>query len=206
MTLNNLCQLFDTYYVAQHKSELNRRYVVSSELLFSDGTYDHHIDKEGYISVNNVENANYFIYIDPTGNLCLWIYELTPETLFKEIINAMNKIRQQTGMHKHSVEYNKNKKDTIPEELDKMSDDLIKNAPAEIININTFECTECNSNDFIKTRSGNVIILNCKKCRTKFKLIPSKYYIIKSKTLYTDLTNNGIRDYIEEVENDENQN
>ena len=210
MTLVNLCQLFDTYYIAKHKSELNRKYLSSSELIFSDGDFDHHIDKDGYIVVPSLSAANYFMYIDQSGNLCLWIYELTPETMYKEIVSNMNKVREQTRMHRHTTKPH-NKDGTTYDssssnDLDRSKDEIIKSAPAEIVNINKFLCTMCSSSEFVKTKTGSNIILVCKKCKTKFKLIPSKYYIIKSITMYNDLTANGINDYIEEVENDEDQN
>ena len=209
MTLVNLCQLFDTYYIAKKKSELNRKYVSSSEFLFSDGDFTHHIDKEGYIVIPSLDNANYFMYIDQTGNLCLWIYELTPETVYKEIISAMNKVREQTRMHPHSTKYHEKDKtvdNSKNKELDKSRDELIKNAPAEVVNINNFMCSMCSSSEFMKTKTASNIVLVCKKCKTKYKMIPSKYYVIKSVTMYNDLTANGINEYIEEVEDDEDQN
>lgn len=141
MTLVNICNLADAYYIAKHKYEINQDHIASSTLIYSDGTCKHHVNNDGYIHITSVEGATYLIYLDQEGNVFLWIYELTPELKYKEIIDSMNKLRQITGMQKHSIEVKSkinNKKDSKTEEFkDKKeeikTDNVDKEKPEQFI-------------------------------------------------------------------------
>ena len=37
MNLINLCAMADSYYIAEHKAEINQNYLSSSELIYTDG-------------------------------------------------------------------------------------------------------------------------------------------------------------------------
>ena len=62
----------------------------------------------------------------------------------------------------------------------------------------TLECTECKSKEFSVyiENSDYSIECTCDHCGTTFVLIPSKYYIIKSKTVPTNMRNNEILPYL----------
>lgn len=233
MTLTNLCNLADAYYIAKHKYEINQDHIASSNLIYSDGTSKHHVNNDGYIHITSVDDASYLIYLDQEGNVFLWIYELTPEIRYKEIIDNMNTLRSITGMQKHSIKIqsklinnkkesinkenpkeekqelksNKSKKE-IPESITiepikpkrfKREDDIyLSAAPSEIVDVNNLECTECKSKEFsIYVENDDYSIeCTCDHCGTSFVLIPSKYFIIKSKTIPTNMKNNEIIPYL----------
>ena len=236
MTLMNLCSLADAYYIAKRKTELDQKHIASSDLIFSDGTTKHHVNNDGYISIYNVEDANYLLYLDQDGNIFLWVYELILEVKYKEIIDRINKIRDTMGMYKHTVKAREKSnivKQTIPssvqkdevlnnneeeiiKEDNKQEEDIINNkkhktihynreedkyigsAPAEIVDLNNLECTECQSKSFssIIANEDYSLECTCDNCGTKFVFIPSKYYIIKSKTIVTNTENNAISEYL----------
>lgn len=219
MTLANLCSMFDSYYIAAHRTELDHKYIASSELIYSDGIFKHHVDKDGYIVIKQVQDADYLIYIDQSGNICIWIYQNTLESKYKEIIDTCNKIRDLTKMHRHSTEarVTENKSITVDHKDESEDDEIIKSSPVEVININTFRCTECESRKFdVKILNSGAFKYKCKKCKTIFKLVPSKYYIISSKTIISNTDLNGLSSYLvnineepldeEEEENGSDQN
>lgn len=193
MTLSNLCSLADTYYIAEHKPELNQTYISSSEFIYSDGTFKHHINNDGYIEIGEIVDANYVTFIDQAGNLYLAIYKYIQEIKFKEIIDRINKIRDQTGMHKHSTVIVDNDSDAEPPaEKDKI---LTNSADGDLVNVNNMVCSICGSNKFVEPfvyDADHNITCECENCRTVYYLIPSKYYIIKSKTIFTASTNNAV--------------
>lgn len=176
MNLSNVCAISDTYYIAENKLELNQEYLSSSELIYTDGNYNSHINKDGYIKIFDVYDANYLVFIDESGNLFLAVYKFIADIKFKDIINAINDIREQTGMHKHDKSANK-KEDEVSESID------------ELVDINNMTCDVCGSEDFVepfKYDKDRNITCQCKGCNTIYKLSPSKYYAIKSKTIFSN--------------------
>ena len=200
LTLPTICSMFDNYYIANHKADLNKTYLASSELIYSDGTYRHHVDKEGYIVITEVSDANYLIYIDQCGDICLWVYENIIEVKYKDIVDSLNTLREQTKMHKHTINNHdvcaikeEHLTELYEKEPKREEDPILVNAPAEIVNINSFTCSECGSTSFEAQRKQNgKFKYICMNCKTKYILIPSKYYIIKSKTISNDLSKNGV--------------
>lgn len=239
MTLNNLCDLFDASYIADHKSELNNGYIASSELIYSDGKFTSHINAEGYIEITSVSTeSNYLIFIDNNGDIFLSVYKYLAETKFKEIIDDLNILRSQTGMHKHTttstyeptIMRNNNNNNPIDddhklaefsgtivtakdeiEEAPKYEDPILTvEGDAKLININNMECEECGSTEFVEPfwlyKDGR-LKCKCSKCGTIYDLIPSKYYVISSKRIFTNTELNRNRRQIilrEEVKNAKN--
>ena len=74
MRINDLCSLSDQYYIAECKEELNKKYVSSSEVIYTDGTNTRRIDEDGYIHIENVD-AEYIIFIDRDDKVYLGIYK-----------------------------------------------------------------------------------------------------------------------------------
>lgn len=231
MTLTNVCQLSDIYYIADHQIELNQRYVSLSDRIYTDGKASHHVDKEGYIIIESIIDANYLVFIDKNGDVCLWVYKYIPDTMYKTIIDHLNLLRTQTGIGKHAVishddENNdpmKSSSEGIPaaypnkqykqnKDYKRENDEYLKQAPAEIVDVNNFICTECGEliDRNVSLNSDLSIICTCNNCGTRFTLVPSKYYIIKSKVINNNLDSNGIPEYMlnfynlsERIEEDE---
>jgi len=168
MTLDNICTLFDSYYIAEKRSELNTKYIASSELIYSDGQFNHRINSDGYITIDNVKDAEYIIFIDQNGDVFIAIYKYIYDLKFKDIITNVNKIRSSTGMRKHSiVSHEDTPNKIIPS--------------GNVIDVNNFKCSVCNNDlEFSKLKNATVLAV-CKKCNVEYALVPSKYYILKAK-------------------------
>ena len=241
MILTNVCQLADVYYIADHQIDLNQRYVSLSDRIYTDGKASHHVDKEGYIIIESLINASYIVFIDKSGDVCLWVYKYIPDTMYKTIMDHLNLLRSQTGIGKHAVVFHDDEVDGIdttisegipaafPMEVsnkpkqqyiqqdknyNRNNDEYLKQAPADIVDVNNFICTECGDliDRNISMNIDSSINCTCNHCGTVFKLIPSKYYIIKSKVINNNLGSNGIPEYMinfnkvnSEEEEDESQ-
>jgi uncharacterized protein YbaR (Trm112 family) len=173
--IDDVCSKFDSYFVAEKQNQIDKRYRASSDIIFSDGKFDHHINSEGYIVIENVRDANYLIFTDQTGDVRLIIYQNTPSFKFKDIIDRCNQIRETTGEIK-SEDKNDNSDIKISERL---------------IDINTFVCPTCNGKmTLIKPKStSETIVAYCKKCNIEYVLVPSKYYVIKAQKQFYNSTN-----------------
>lgn len=174
MRINDLCSFSDQYYIAECKEELNKKYVSSSEVIYTDGTNTRRIDEDGYIHIENVD-AEYIIFIDRDDKVYLGIYKYIQDSKHKEIIDELKMIRLQ----------NKNMSSAKNQSTNNIALD-------DIIDINNMVCTECGSKDLSKfstNTSTGEIECTCKVCKTKFKLVPSKYFVIKSKTIFMDTKN-----------------
>ena len=173
MKLQELCSLVDQYYIAEHKAELNKRYLAMSETIITDGTNTHYVDADGYVNIKDVD-AEYIIFFDSNSKLYLGIYKYIQDNKFKEILDGINTLRRHVG-----------------NAIIKPSTNVTQ-LENGLVDVNNMTCTECGSTDFSKfsvSASSNEIECTCKNCKTKFKLIPSKYYIIKSKTIFMGIEN-----------------
>ena len=183
MNLLNVCAIADIYYIAENKLELDQEYLSSSELIYSDGTFSHHINKDGYIKIFDIYDANYLVFIDQNGNLFLAVYKFIADNKFKDIINAMNSIREQTGMHKHDKSANEDT-NISPETIN------------ELVDINNMVCSVCGSTEFyepfVYNENKRDINCQCKSCNTIYELAPSKYYVIKSKKIFIPNSDHSI--------------
>lgn len=180
MTLNSLCDLFDSYYIADPKGTINQRYRASSDMIYSDGIVHSHIDKDGYIDIKSVENADYIIFVDSTGKIFLSIYKFTDETKYKTIIDSLNKLKAQIRTHQDTD----TKSDTKSKGSKKETRLNVKiNTDGGVYNIDEFKCFECNSDPAFDTSiddRSNVFMV-CKTCGCKYTFVPSKYMALKTK-------------------------
>jgi hypothetical protein len=171
MTIENLCVLFDGNTVVDKKNQLDNEYIASSNIIYSDGKFSTKIDSSGYIHINNIsDTTNYLIYIDQNGDIFLVIYKYIAETKFKEIIDKLNSIRDQTGMRKHSL-------------LNRTEDGMALDDMADLKDINDLHCESCNDKmEIVKIYKNGDMIAICNKCNIKYALKPSKYYVLAAKT------------------------
>lgn len=176
MELADICAMVDAYYIAENKLELNQPALSFTEHIYSDGTYDQTITKEGYVKIFNIKNANYLIFIDSKNQLYLSVYKYISSTKFKEITDDIKELKELSNNDESSD------KSTIPNELD------------DLIDINNMVCTECGSNDIKEFyhHENYLIRCVCNNCGTEYVLEPSKYYIIKSKKVINNSNQNTI--------------
>lgn len=177
MILEDLCDLFDASYVADKQNQLDKTYLASSEFIFSDGHYSHHVNSDGYISISNLTGANYIMFLDVNGDIFLAIYKYIPQSKYQDIVENVTSIRNATGMKKHSIVKAADPVNTNIDHTEVVKNDLL-------VDINNFRCPECKGEMFIKRLNKNPEDLNakCVKCHTEYILTPSRYYVIKSKT------------------------
>lgn len=172
MTLNEVCACFDQYEIVDTQIEIDREYYAAMQITYSDGEVKSHITREGYIHITSVYNASYIIFVNREYETCLCVYKYIPDIMCKYIIENLHAL--QAVMNKSNINtYNEN---VI------IDNDHILN---DVIDINTFTCTECDSKEkMIFTRSKtNIEALEskCKYCKTEYVFVPSKYYKLSSK-------------------------
>ena len=189
MTLQNICDLFDSYYIADKQDELLTNYTSSSSMIFTDGTYDDYVGSDGNIHISNLSTGStYICFKDEYNKIFISIYKYIYDGKFKDIISALNKLRETTGIKRIG------------------SDDLEDHfTPNKLIDINTFKCPDCNSNMIWAkaSKTSDTIVAYCNKCDMEYALVPSRYYIIKAKKkLYSD--NSNSRNKIKELGGNKN--
>lgn len=178
MRIRDLCQMADQSYVAQHEAELNKKYIASSDVIYSDGTNSHYIDAEGYINIENISSdTSYIIFIDQAGQVYLGIYQYIEDSKFKEIMDNLKKIRLISNGY-----------------IKKVNTDNLSTKDG-LIDMNNLICSECGSKEFTQFKYVNTIgeiECRCKFCRTNYTFAPSRYYFIKSKTVVYPANKYGI--------------
>lgn len=180
MLLQNVCSFTDSYYIAEYRSELNQDFYASSEMIYTDGTYDHEITCDGYIHIKNLYNADYILFLDKSSELFLGVYKHIHEVKFKEIVYGINTLRKEMqDLQGSEDEKTKEEKEEERSELE------ITNS--NMVDINNMVCTECHKSDFKEPFTyipdTGELICECNVCHTIFTLIPSKYYLIKNKSI-----------------------
>ena len=190
-TLDDLCNLFDKYEVFDEVIQIDRSFYASTDAIYTDGKYKSNINKDGYIHITSIQNASYVIFIDIEHNTYLCIYKYIPQTKYKLIKQKLqflkNKIKE---LHQHDQyiidhDHTAITNETTPTNI--IEDDEIYdlNVDDDVIDINTFTCSECDSTDkFIFNRSKtnpDALETRCSKCKTEYVFMPSKYYKLESK-------------------------
>ena len=179
MELADICAMVDAYYIAENKLELDQSALSSTEHIYSDGTYDQTITKEGYVKIFNIKNANYLIFIDSKHQLYLSVYKYIFNTKFKKINDDIEELKELLNKDELLSDKSSN---TNPNILD------------GLVDINNMICEECGSNDIKEFYhyEDNLIKCVCNNCGTEYILEPSKYYIIKSKKVINTSNQNTI--------------
>lgn len=175
MALQNICDLFDSYFIADKQDKLNIDYLASSTQIYSDGEFDQHVGSDENVHISNLNGASYIMFLDQNKNIFIAIYRYIYDGKYKEIVDQLNKLRKFTGINKHE----KSEKVSVENKND-------------IVDINTFKCPDCDS-DMIWSKpykDSDTIVSMCKKCNIEYALIPSKYYVIKAKKRLYKSNNN----------------
>lgn len=175
MTLNNLSRLFDQCEIVDTQIQIDKDYFATVDSIFTDGEYRTNITSGGFIHINSVKDANYIMYIDRQYNVCACIYKYTLETMYKEIIDRLNGLREILDKVKSiNGDYDEELLNSINNHIDD-----------DVIDINLFVCTECDCKDkmeFNRSKTNpDALIAICDICKTEYTFVPSKYYKLSSK-------------------------
>ena len=185
MTLNALCALADVSYIAENKEDLYKKYKSSSEIIFCDGKYEHHVDRDGLISIYNITDARYIAFADQEMRVYLGVHKYISDYLYGDIINAIETLREKLGIIRELSE-GKKENDTDNDEAPIVvkPNSLQVIGDSDLIDINNMKCSECGNTNFENAFRYNEIHdieCFCSKCGTVFVLSPSRYYILKAK-------------------------
>lgn len=211
MNLNELLKQPDTYYIAATRAKISEsEYLSQSELIYSDADFKHHIRSDGYIKITNINlKVNYIVFLDSNGNIFLAIYKFIPEEKYKEVCDAICSLRKQLGVYAHNPEplpdaetvsttqeiKGNNVSSVLSKEEDGMerADESLTISLNGIYDMNNFSCPDCHSQDVDDVKiSGWEVIKQCNSCGTQFNMVPSRFYIIKSRTVFTGSNVNAL--------------
>lgn len=171
--IEKACLKSDTYDIVDAKYILDRKYLSISDHIFTDGELNYDVNEDGYITIKEVKNANYILFIDQNKEIHLGIYKFIPENKINEIMYEIDLLTYL------NIEKNNNEDTEVTDQVN-INDDAI-------ININKFLCTECYSNDkmvFTRSKSNpEILCTKCKNCLTEYNFVPSKYYKMSSKKI-----------------------
>ena len=191
-------QTTDSYYIANHKFEFEAvEYITSYDMIITNGTYNKEIDqKTGYLTIKNLRDADYIIYLDTEGKIVLSIYKHIPENLIKNVQDGIKLLWKHIDEHqilediKETVE-SKIKDNKTPEENTSGAITLEDG----LVDLNELHCTICGStefNDLVLCDDNRTIEAQCKHCYTIFRMIPSRYYVLHSYSVFPDTMKNRI--------------
>lgn len=175
MTVNEVCAYFDRSQIVDTQMEIDREYYSAMGVIFSDGDVKYHMTREAYIHITSVQNATYIIFADREYKTCLCVYKYIPDITCKYIIEDLHILQNKI---KKTNEY--------------INDDINENVIEEhinddVIDINTFTCTECDSKEkmvFVRSKTNpDVLETKCNTCKAEYTFVPSKYYKLASKRI-----------------------
>lgn len=207
-SIKHLLELADQHYILQHKSHLSQSiHIAYSAAIYTDGKYKTSIDSNtGLIEIHDISEANYLIYLDQHQKVILYIYENIPEILIKNVSDELMEARDEiivveksdntessnftivSGNEYNNGEWNDDELNKIRTSASLQQIFLKENG---LMNLNEMVCDECGSIDFntpVMCNDNTTIEYQCKKCYTIYRLAPSKYYRLLSKTKFNDNT------------------
>ena len=200
--IKHLLELADESFVIQHKSNLEKStHIAYSTAIYTDGKYKTSVDSStGFIEIHNISDANYLIYLDQHQQVVIYIYENIPDILIKNVSDELLEVRDEIIKVKDAKEESKDidienisNEEWDNEELNRIrsSDSLQHMFLKEngLMNLNEMICDECGSKDFntpVLCSDNKTIEYQCAKCYTIYRLAPSKYYRLLSKTKFNE--------------------
>lgn len=173
ITLKQVCNSFKTFQAYDKREYLsNKEYTVFCDVIFCDGTYDHRLNSEGDIIISNVKNANYIAYLDHENRSRLDVYKYVPNHMYKDIMELADKL---------DAEANKTNPNNIGQSYE--SNQIAMVSPSDkLIDINEPICPVCGEPIKLTVISAAEVIMGlCEECMVEYSLVPSKYYVIKTK-------------------------
>lgn len=170
MTVNEVCTYFDLHQIVDTQLEIDREYysAMGESSIYTDGQIKTHVTREGFIHITSVKDATYLIFADRDYNTCLCVYKYIPDITCKYIMENLNLLK---------AKFTKQ---------DEPNMDIINNRiDDDVIDINTFTCTECDSKEkmlFARSSTNcDILEAKCNICKAEYTFTPSKYYKLASK-------------------------
>ena len=191
------------YMIVEHKSELEKHtYDISYSEVLSDGKVHISRDDQKNCLIARVTNASYIAYIDISSprEVHLIAYINILDSAIHHIRNQVNTL----------INYlNSKEEKEQPESEEKVEEpmvDITQLPQSEavrrfliheegLMDINNMVCDICGSTEFKDPEMCNdykTIECQCKKCYTIYRLIPSKYYMVHSRTVFLNTEKNRI--------------
>lgn len=169
--LQEVCDLFDSYYIANSMIQMDKRYVAVSGLVHSDGSYTKEAHRDGFVYIENVKDANYIVYIDKNKELSLAVYRYTSESKLADIELICKEIRN----NMHELIWDDEDGDGVPDN--------------NTINVEDPRCPFCNSPIVVCNNSMGdkmLYVAKCNDCNKGYVLEPDDNYRITSITNYNN--------------------
>ena len=168
--LEDVCGLFDSFYIANTLTQMNKHYIAISSVIFSDGGYHKDAHKDGYIHITDIDGASYIIFINTNKELYLAVYKYASESTLADIEIKAKEIRTKMSELFGGDDSNH---DGIPDD-----------SP---INIRDPKCPFCNNAlQLCGNVIGGVLVYStrCNHCNKGFTLEPAEKYLITTVTNY----------------------
>lgn len=191
------------YMIVDHKSELEKHtYDVSYSEVLSDGAVHTERDDNKNCLIAKVTNASYVTFIDNSTprEVHLIVYVNILDSALHHIRNQVNTlIKYLNSIQNTNTEEDSNKVEEPLVDITQLhQSEAIRQFLVHeegLMDINNMICDICGSTEFKDPEMCNdmkTIECQCKKCFTIFRLIPSKYYIVHSRTVFLDTAKNRI--------------
>lgn len=200
----------DNYILVDHRAQFElMTFKTSYASIETDGKFKTSIDADSkLLLISNLTNAEYIIYLDENDKVILYIYSRIPEIKLKEIKDGAHRLWN------HLIELNKQQTDEEEEQKASTAksdtstamisaeqlthDEAIKKMllyNEGLVDLNNMHCNVCDHNeffDFVLCDDMKTIEAQCAHCYTIYRLIPSKYYVVHSRTIFVDNEKNKV--------------
>ena len=185
------------YSIAEYRREIeSHKHIASSTEIYTDGDYSKRVDPEtGYVHIENLHNVSYIMYLDANGTIYLHAYKHISEHNLKIITDGIKSLKKSIQTNEEITDFKHLlstpiEKNNITDMDDVYFEVLLRSQG--IVNINNMVCDTCGGDDFkdpVLCDDMKTFECQCNNCDTIFRLAPSKYYMITSKTVFNDVSN-----------------
>lgn len=164
--LEEVCSLFDGYYIANSTLQMNKKYIALSSIIYSDGSYTKDAHRDGYVHIENIRDASYIIFINANEEIYLAVYKYIPESKLADVEVKFKELRS-----------------LLPSIADANNDGLPDN---NTINMEDPRCPFCNEPIVVCNSSMDKMlhISKCNICKKGYTLEPDENFKITSITNY----------------------
>lgn len=204
MDLAEVVKIPDVYFIAETPQELCQEYIAASDLIFCNVSYKFKPWRNGYLKIYDIEpTVNYLIFYNSNNQIQLSIYRYIPETYYVDIVSHLSYFQKQfpnsfpiRDGYVASVVNNEETVATskVPRlEVYNNHNSILKEYGIELknnlVDITDFTCPVCNAKETIqRINQGWEIIMVCPHCDIRFRLHPSKYYVLHSREILEPLS------------------
>lgn len=194
-------QIVDSLVVMEHQAEFElMTYKTSYSNFETDGMYSTKVDAVSrLIIISELVHANYLAFLDEDDKIILYIYKQIPEIKLNDVSNAIKRLWDHLNALEKKFESAEEKEVEPTVSIDQLTyDDAIKRLliyTEGLVDVNHMECDVCGSTDFhefVLCDDNKTIETQCANCFTIYRLVPSKYYMVVSRTTFNDTEKNRI--------------